>query len=77
MFERFGKLLGSGVGAKTSIVLLSAGWFGLAHYPEQGLAGAQQATIVGVVFGTIFAITGRIWPLVGAHAAFDLTACPG
>ena len=34
----------------------------------------QQATIVGLVFGTIFAITGRIWMLIFAHAAFDLTA---
>lgn len=74
MFERLGKLLGPGVGAKTSIVLLTAGWFGLVHYPEQGLAGAEQATIVGVVFGAIFAVTGRIWMLMCAHAAFDLTA---
>ena len=34
----------------------------------------QQATIVGLVFGAIFAITGRIWMLMLAHAAFDLTA---
>jgi membrane protease YdiL (CAAX protease family) len=74
LFERFGKLFGSSVGAKTSIVLLTAGWFGLAHYPVQGLAGAEQATIVGLVFGTIFALTGRIWMLMCAHAAFDLTA---
>jgi membrane protease YdiL (CAAX protease family) len=74
MFERFGKLFGSSVGAKTLIVLLTAGWFGLAHYPLQGLAGVEQATIVGLVFGTIFAITGRIWMLMCAHAAFDLTA---
>ena len=30
--------------------------------------------ITGLVFGTIFAITGRIWLLMVAHAAFDLTA---
>jgi membrane protease YdiL (CAAX protease family) len=74
MFERFGKLLGHGVGARASTVVLTAGWFGLVHYPEQGLAGAEQATIVGLVFGTIFAVTGRIWMLMCAHAAFDLTA---
>ena len=74
MFERFGKLFGSSAGAKTAIVLLTAGWFGLAHYPLQGLAGVEQATIVGLVFGAIFAITGRIWMLICAHAAFDLTA---
>jgi membrane protease YdiL (CAAX protease family) len=34
----------------------------------------QQATIFGLVFGSIFAITGRIWMLMIAHAAFDLTA---
>jgi len=27
-----------------------------------------------VVYGTIFAATGRIWVLMFAHAAFDLTA---
>jgi membrane protease YdiL (CAAX protease family) len=74
MFERFGKLFGDGVGAKTLIVLLTAGWFGLVHYPDQGLPGAEQATIVGLVFGTIFAVTGRIFMLMCAHAAFDLTA---
>jgi membrane protease YdiL (CAAX protease family) len=74
MFERFGKLFGHGVGAKTLIVLLTSIWFGLLHYPFQGLAGAEQAMIVGLVFGTIFAITGRLWMLMCAHAAFDLTA---
>ena len=74
MFERLGKLLGSGGGAKASIVLLTSGWFGLDHYAVQGLAGVEQATIFGLVFGTIFALTGRIWMLMCAHAAFDLTA---
>jgi membrane protease YdiL (CAAX protease family) len=74
MFERLGKLFGPGVGAKVATVLLTSAWFGLDHYPIQGLAGAEQAAIVGLVFGTIFAVTGRIWLLMVAHAAFDLTA---
>ena len=74
LFERFGKLLGPGVRAKAVIVLLTAVGFGLLHYHEQGLAGAEQATIVGLVFGTIFAVTGRLWMPMIAHAAFDLTA---
>jgi membrane protease YdiL (CAAX protease family) len=74
LFERFGKLFGPGAWAKTSIVMITAGWFGLAHYSLQGLPGVEQATIVGLVFGTIFAVTGRIWILMVAHAAFDLTA---
>lgn len=73
-FERLGKLLGSGAGAKTVSVLITTLLFGLAHYPVQGLAGVEQATIVGLVYGTIFAITGRIFMLMVAHAAFDLTA---
>ncbi len=74
MFERLGKLFGAGSWTKPLIVLLAAVWFGAVHYPVQGLAGVQQATIVGLVFGTIFAVTGRIVMLMFAHAAFDLTA---
>ncbi len=74
MFERLGKLFGPGPWAKTFIVLLTAALFGLAHYSVQGLAGAEQAMIVGLVFGTIFAVTGQLWMLMCAHAAFDLTA---
>ena len=74
MFERLRKLLGTGAIARVLIVLLTAGLFGLAHYPEQGLAGVQQAGIFGIVFGAVFALTGRIWLLMCAHAAFDLVA---
>lgn len=74
MFERFGKLFGHSATAKTAIVLLTAVLFGLAHYADQGLVGVEQAVITGLVFGTIMAFTGRIWMVMFAHAAFDLTA---
>lgn len=74
LFERFGKLFGPSVWARALTVLLTSVGFGLGHYSLQGLAGAEQATIVGLVYGTIFAVTGRIWLLMFAHAAFDLTA---
>jgi len=74
LFERFGKLFGSGVSAKTGIVLLTTAWFALAHYPEQGLPGVEQALVTGLVFGAIFAVTGRILLPMVAHALFDLTA---
>ena len=74
LFERLGKLFGARPGARVAIVLLAAALFGLAHYPDQGLPGVEQATIVGLVFGTIFAVTGRLWMLMCAHAAFDVTA---
>jgi len=74
LFERFGKLFGTGLTAKASMVLITSAWFGISHYAVQGLAGTEQATIFGLVFGTIFAVTGRVWMLMCAHAAFDLTA---
>ena len=44
--------------------------------PEQitGVKGAEQAFIIGLIFGLIFAATGQIFTLMIAHAAFDLTA---
>jgi membrane protease YdiL (CAAX protease family) len=74
LFERLGKLLGTGFAAKILIVMLVAGVFALVHYPEQGLAGVQQAVITGLTFGSIFAITGRLWMLMVAHAMYDLTS---
>ena len=74
LFERLGKGIGRGWGAKAFTVLLTSALFGAAHYPEQGLAGVQQAAIVGLVFGAIFANTGRIGMVMVAHAAFDLAA---
>ena len=74
MFERLGKLFGQSVAAKIAIVLITSILFGSLHYHEQGLPGAEQAFITGFVFGSIFAVSGQIFMLMIAHAAFDLTA---
>jgi len=74
LFERLGKLFGRGAWAKVSIVLLTSALFGLAHYSLQGLTGVEQAIVTGLVFGTVRMVTGRIWVLMFAHAAFDLAA---
>jgi membrane protease YdiL (CAAX protease family) len=74
LFERLGKLFGKNAIAKAAIVLIGAALFSAAHYPKQGLAGVQQAAIGGLVFGTAFAVTNRLWPLIIAHAAFDVAA---
>lgn len=74
LFERLGKLFGSSAKARALIVLLTAGLFGLAHYFEQGVPGVQQGLVVGLAFGAVFAVTGRIFMLMIAHTAFDLTA---
>jgi membrane protease YdiL (CAAX protease family) len=59
---------------KALIVLITSAWFAAVHYPDQGVPGVEQAAVTGIVFGTIFARTGRIWVPMVAHAAFDLTA---
>jgi membrane protease YdiL (CAAX protease family) len=74
MFERLGKLLGTSVWARTSIVVLTSVVFALPHSVDQGIPGAEQALMTGLVFGTIFALTGQIFLLMVAHAAFDLAA---
>jgi uncharacterized protein len=74
LFERLGKLFGTGSGAKAAIVAITSAVFALAHYSGQGVAGVEQAAITGLVFGAIFAATGRLWMPMFAHAAFDVTA---
>jgi uncharacterized protein len=74
MFERLGKLFGSSVWATSAIIVITAAIFASLHYPDQGIPGVEQAAITGLVFGTIFARTGRLFLLMIAHAAFDLTA---
>ena len=73
-FARLRQLLGQSAGASAFIVLFTATWFGLVHYPLQGIAGVEQAFLVGLIFGSIFAVRGCIWFVMFAHAAFDLTA---
>ncbi|HEY6204916.1 MAG TPA: type II CAAX endopeptidase family protein [Chthoniobacterales bacterium] len=74
MFERFGKLLGQSPAAKAAVVLITAILFASVHYPEQRWPGVEQAFISGLIFGSIFAVTGQLFLLMIAHAAFDLTA---
>ena len=73
-FERLRKLLGTSTWSKTLIVLFTSAGFGAAHYSTQGMPGVQQAVIVGLVYGSIFAVTGRLWLPIITHIAFDLTA---
>jgi membrane protease YdiL (CAAX protease family) len=74
MFERLGKLFPPGLGSKLAVVLITSVWFGLGHYFNQGFTGTEQAIITGLVFGSVFAFSGRLFMLMCAHAAYDLTA---
>lgn len=73
-FERLGKLVGNRAWSKALMVIATSTWFGAAHLHDQGVSGATQAAIVGLVLGTIYAFTRRLPLLMIAHAAFDLTA---
>ena len=74
LFERFDKLWGTKAAGRMTTVLLTSAWFALLHYREQGLPGVEQAAITGLMFGTMYAATRRLWIPMVAHAAFDLTA---
>ncbi len=74
LFERLRTLLGSGAGAAVTTLLISSALFGLGHYPDQGLAGVEQAAVVGLVYGGMFLATGRLWLSMVTHAAFNVAA---
>jgi len=73
-FERLGRLLGSAPWARAATVIIISALFGLAHWPNQGVSGVQQATITGLVIGTIYAATRQLPFVMILHASFDLTA---
>src|SRR5687767_12725061 len=52
LFERLGKLLGTSAWAKIGIVVLVSALFGLAH---EGWPSVQQAALVGLILGTVYA----------------------
>ena len=74
LFERLGKLLGTGALARITTVAATAAFFAALHYPVQGRDGALQAFIVGVVFGTLLAAGTSLFTLMMAHVSFDLVA---
>lgn len=75
LFERLGKLYGESRNALIATILITSTLFGAAHYPEQHWMGVQQAFILALVDGVIFAATRQLWFLIVMHAAFDLVAC--
>jgi membrane protease YdiL (CAAX protease family) len=74
LFERLGTLWGRSTGARIATLLLTSLYFAALHYPEQGLAGAEQALFTGLTFGVLYLRLGSLWMAMVAHAAFDLFA---
>ncbi len=48
-----------------------------AYHLYQGLGGGVGNLLMGLVFGRVWQRTGRLWPLVGAHALLDVVAFVG
>jgi len=74
VFERFDRWWGRGMVATVAAIVGSALLFGLAHVSGHGADTVIQATIVGLVYGAIYARTRSLWMLMVTHATFDLFA---
>ena len=55
-------------------VVASAGIFGLGHL-YQGWRGALSTAAVGLVLGTLYALSGSLWWIMALHALIDLQYC--
>jgi membrane protease YdiL (CAAX protease family) len=74
LLERLGHWLGRSPRARGVAVVLAATVFAAAHLPDQGLPGAIQAMITGLVFGGLVAWRRALAFVMVMHGAFDLTA---
>lgn len=54
-----------------AVVLVSSVIFGLAH-SYQGARGMARVTLIGIVFGGFYWLTGSIWLPILAHALLDI-----
>jgi len=73
-FSRVAQMFGSTRTIKVSTVLLGSLIFGIPHI-YQGVNGAIQATLMGVIIGVMyFKNHGNLWLLIVMHACFDLFA---
>jgi uncharacterized protein len=74
VFERFARWWGRGPVATLLAIVGSAALFGLAHVAGHGRDTVIQATLVGLLYGAIYARTRSLWMLMFAHFAFDVLA---
>ena len=55
------------------VIVLAALVFGLVHL-YQGAAGVVKITIIGILFGTLYWMTGSVWPLMALHVVVDVSS---
>lgn len=51
----------------TGALIISAVIFGLFHFPRHGVGGVVSSTIIGILFGTAYLLTGRLAVAIGVH----------
>jgi len=64
-------LLGRRISDRAIIVVMSSITFGLYHV-TYGVDHFAVASIYGLLFGTLYALTGRVWTCVAVHYVIDL-----
>jgi membrane protease YdiL (CAAX protease family) len=72
LFDRLGKWFGDSSAARAAIVVLAAILFGVIH-SFQGVFGAVNAGLGGLIAGVIYYANGKRLPMIMAmHATFDV-----
>lgn len=64
-----------GLGENSSLLISSL--LRGSYHLYQGFGGFVGNVLMGLVFGRVWQRTGRLWPLVGAHALIDVVAFVG
>ncbi|MFQ5853372.1 MAG: CPBP family intramembrane glutamic endopeptidase [Candidatus Binatia bacterium] len=71
LIPRFEQLLGS----TWASLLLTSIMFGGLHL-DQGMGSVLNTVLAGLVYGGTFCLFRRLWPIVAAHAVYNLTISP-
>jgi membrane protease YdiL (CAAX protease family) len=74
LFERLRTLFGSTRGAALLVLFLTSTWFAAVHFSSQGIAGVQQAFLLGILLGSLYLATRQLWLPMMVHVSFNLTA---
>lgn len=74
LFERSAKLFGTGTLQNIVTLIVVTVLFALLHF-KQGAGGIENAALTGLVVGAVYLSNGRrLFPIMVAHATFDLAA---
>ncbi|ALG83361.1 CAAX protease [Gordonia phthalatica] len=65
------------LGLRANVALWSSAVLRGAYHAYQGLGAAVGNVVMGLVYGRWYQVTGRLWPLVLAHALIDTIAFIG